>query len=547
MKNFSYLLVFFIGFQIALNGQTVIRFQPDIYAKNTKQSFSEEGKLEQIGKGFLGKLRVELPGKTLELDLKPSRLKQYDKLITSDGEIESKVEFYEDKNQEGSYFLAVIDKQFYSLSIIEKGNYFSLEKVKGAQFSYQRHEPDLNLSKFNVDEGLIKNNNQSEKKSKMSRTVSIGGCLDFPIGFVCDYAHYKANQDKYGKGVPEIEADNLINLAAAQESFGPYTFDGEIRFRTIGQVIFANKDSSPWDENINLSLLRVLGDMDNAWKQPESWKKQRLLIKVGITGIDYLGGIRAWGYGGSFKKEYQMGTVAMLGFLNKDQTRFILAHELGHVFGASHDIGIMDPYYNGSSGFSIKSKTETNATLKELDESNYLRSCPAMTLNWELANDSLVLKWHTNNDSIDDTFTLEYSADERKNWNKVYTLKSKNSFSYQFNIANKTLSNKPIYFRVIQQGNNQIISNYITIVVTEIEEELPNKTISIFPNPFDNNLTINNLLPNEIKIYSISGRLIKQLNQTEKKLLLDTSFWISGTYFIQIGGLTNQIFKVLKQ
>lgn len=547
MKIFSSLIVLFISLHFNLNGQTILRFQPDEHSKNAKNTFSKEGKIEQIGKEFSGKLRVELPEKTLELNLKISPIKNYNKLMTSDGEIESKVEFYEDKNRQGSYYVAIINKQFYSLSIIEKGNYFSLEKVKDAKFVYQKHEVDLNLPKPFMDDDLSKINTQSVHINKNARVVAVNGCLDFTIGFVCDYTHYKANQDKYGKGVSEIEADNLINLASVQESFGLYTFDGEVRFRTIGQVIYTNKDSSPWDENVNLSLLRVLGDIDNYWKQPESWNNRRLLIRVGITGVDYLVSKLIWGYGSNFKQEYRMGTVAMIGFLNKDQTRWILAHELGHAMGASHDDAIMYPYYNGSSSFSPKSKNEINAVLKELDGNNYLRSCPSIFLSWESANDSLALKWQTNYDSINDSFTLEYSSDERKTWNKLTVLKSKNSLSYQFNVVNKLLSNKPIYFRVIQQGNNQIVSNFITLVVTAIEENLPNKTIAIFPNPFNNHLKINTLQLSEIKIYDIYGRLIKQINQTDKQLLLDTSSWINGTYFIQIGNSPNEIFKILKQ
>ena len=75
MKHLFHLLLLIIGFPNFLNGQTVIRFQPDKIDRNVRNVFSKEGKIKQTGKEFLRHLRVELPDKILELNLKKSRLK----------------------------------------------------------------------------------------------------------------------------------------------------------------------------------------------------------------------------------------------------------------------------------------------------------------------------------------------------------------------------------------------------------------------------------------------------------------------------------------
>ncbi len=80
------------------------------------------------------------------------------------------------------------------------------------------------------------------------------------------------------------------------------------------------------------------------------------------------------------------------------------------------------------------------------------------------------------------------------------------------------------------------------------------QNISIFPNPFNTNLTIQ--LPNfqpkaiEINVFDITGRVITQeaLNSTNQKIVLNSETWSDGVYFIQMK-LSNSIIvkKAIKQ
>ncbi|MBK6641922.1 MAG: T9SS type A sorting domain-containing protein [Bacteroidetes bacterium] len=80
------------------------------------------------------------------------------------------------------------------------------------------------------------------------------------------------------------------------------------------------------------------------------------------------------------------------------------------------------------------------------------------------------------------------------------------------------------------------------------------QNISIFPNPFNTNLTIQ--LPYsqpkaiEIIVFDITGRVITQeaLNSTNQKIVLNSETWSDGVYFIQMK-LSNSIIvkKAIKQ
>lgn len=545
MKALSYFLILSMNFPIFLNGQTILRFHPNKTTKNAKGNFTSEGKAEQIGDKFSGNLRIELPDRILQLNLKQSSLKQYDRLFTSNGEIPSKVEFYEDKNQQESYFVAVIDKQFYSLSIIESEKYFTLEKHGDVQFIYQKNEIGNETNLAINDYYLPESNRATPPINQQLRRIMLNGCFEFPIGFICDYEHFKQKQ----KSVSEIEADNLIMLATSQEVWSKNSFEGEVKFKTIGQLIYTSPDQMPWSDDVSLPLSNIWNELLGSSKNIESWQKYNLLTKVGLTGNNYEKNT-IWGWGGGSPSISSMGAVVMKSFLNKNQLKWLFAHELGHVFGASHDGGnfVMNGTYESSSLFwSTSSKNSVNNTLNRLNSFNWLGACHILSLNWALSNDSLTFKWQTNIDALGDTFTLEFSNDNQQTWKVLSTVNSTGTFKYERNIQNLLRNGESNFFRVSQRGNNPTQSESIAVIITEIEGDLPNKTISIFPNPFDNYLKINVLSPNEVKIYDGLGRLVKQFNENEKQFFIDTSLWKTGVYFIQIGNNSNEVFKVFKQ
>lgn len=525
-------------------GQTLIRFVPNQFLRNKQNNLT--GKIEQLGSKFGEKVRIELPNKILNLNLTRSNIKQYNTIITSDGEIPSKVEIYQDCGQNEKYFVATLDNQFYNLYIIDNEHFSSLEKTNDLKATYIENEAiEQNISGKIIDEDINKTIGVSQKNIQNSL---VNGCIEIPIAFVCDYAHVQKNL--LDKSIAEIEADNLLKLAASQELFGYYSFDAKINFKVIGQILYDKPGQATWEEDdLEIPLGRLATSISNFFKKPAGWEKQKLLTYIAITGRDY-GDTNIWGVGASTLKEFEMGIAVVKGFFTGSKFLWILTHELGHIFGASHDdvnSSIMFPFFYGYGlNWSFKSKTEINKTLNDLNEKKWLRVCPQLQLSWDVEKDSLTLFCQTNYEDINDVFTLELSSDNSKTWQKIQEKKSKTSFKYQFRIPQKQEYITGLPLRIRQTGVNEIISNTINIVITATETKSTFTKPIVYIDNVDNKLVIKPLEPSFVEVFDINGRLMTQLELANQENLVDIKEWMRGVYFVKILSNPMIVYKVLK-
>lgn len=535
------ILLFLLLFEAALlaQGQTIVRFKPEV----STISLPEKGKIEQIGHDFTQMLRIELPHKTLRLNLTPSRLKQYQILYTSEGEQPSRAELFEAIDNNQKYYITTINRQFHGLLMLEDGHLVTLEKTKDSLFTFQKiisgEHSGISCAQNQV--------NHPAFSPARAHAPLLSGCFEFPIAFVCDYAHYHF----FGEKISEIEADNLLKLAAAQETWSPYAFNAEIVFKAIGQLIFTNNDTPPWSLDGTRALGTLWGELNNSWEKPKEWKKYKSLIVTGVTGINYgstPGELLTWGYGGTGQNEFSLGTILMKGFLGKPQSKWLFAHELGHVFGAGHDEEggyVMQSTYSGNS-WSPRSKSSINGTLDNLESKKLLKQCSTLILSYELSKDSLTFGWTTNYIAADDFFAVEYSQDEQKTWLGLGQIASTGSFSYKYRSVNKLPLGQVTYFRVRQQGMNLITSNVLTVSITGIAPESSIEDAVVYPNPFTNQLTVKNLTSRSISVYDQTGKLIQRVNISKPYFQIDTSSWASGIYFIQPEENDSKVYKIVK-
>ncbi|WP_435355820.1 T9SS type A sorting domain-containing protein [Emticicia sp. SJ17W-69] len=544
MKRRIIQFIFFYTIFPLVYGQTLIRFVPNQFLRNKQNNLI--GKIEQLGSKFGEKVRIELPNKILNLNLTRSNIKQYNTIITSDGEIPSKVEIYQDYGQNEKYFIATLDKQFYSLYIIDNEHFSSLEKTNDLQATYIENEAiEQNISGKIIDEDINKTKGIPQKNIRNSL---VNGCIEIPIAFVCDYAHVQKNL--LDKSIAEIEADNLLKLAASQELFGYYAFDAKINFKVIGQMLYDKPDQATWEEDdLEIPLGRLATSISNFLKKPAGWEKQKLLTYIAITGRDY-GDTNIWGVGASTLKEFEMGIAVVKGFFTGSKFLWILTHELGHVFGASHDdlnSSIMFPFFYGYGlNWSFKSKTEINKTLNDLNEKKWLRVCPELQLSWDVEKDSLTLFCQTNYEDINDVFTLELSSDNSKTWQKIQEKKSKTSFKYQFRIPQKQEYITGLPLRIRQSGVNEIISNTINIIITATETNSTFTKPTVYIDNIDNRLVIKPLEQSFVEVFDINGRLMTQLELANQENLIDIKEWMRGVYFVKILSNPMIVYKVLK-
>lgn len=526
--------------------QTIIRFVPEKTGKTAVNQPFEQGRIEQTGLDFVRRVRLELLGKTLQFVLKPSPIKRYDTVLTSEGSIPSTVDFFEASATNQKYYLATINKRFHGLLMVENGQFYSLEKTSDSLFSYQNITPDSAITRFC---GFTKPTDPKPVSVANRNARLANSCLEFPVGFVSDYAHYKLSGENLGK----IEADNLLRLAASQEIWAPYAFDANITFRAIGHIVYTDLTDPPWNTDSRLPLGRIWGDFHNTYEKPAVWKRYKSLIMVGLTGTNY--GTtdqdkNIWGYGGGARNEYRMGTICLKGYIGGNTMRWLFAHELGHVFGASHDTEgayvMSNSYPSVSSLWSLKSKDAINAALVNLEGRKLLNECPVMTLTYAIQKDSLELAWKTNYDSIDDSFVVDYSLNDQKTWSSFRQLKSTDSFSYTYTFANKLSLGQVTHFRIRQQGLNSLISNVITVGILGVDHLSTNAEVVVYPNPVSNQLTLNSPNPTGLTVYDLTGKPIHRVSVVKSQHTIDTSRWNSGLYLIQLDANPSKVYKVVK-
>ena len=80
---------------------------------------------------------------------------------------------------------------------------------------------------------------------------------------------------------------------------------------------------------------------------------------------------------------------------------------------------------------------------------------------------------------------------------------------------------------------------YTGLKDTQSSSSLPSPSLSAFPNPFTNRLTLS--LPTSGQVYSLTGQLIMQLDRGKHSL--DTSKWREGVYVVKAGNKTKRVVK----
>ena len=111
----------------------------------------------------------------------------------------------------------------------------------------------------------------------------------------------------------------------------------------------------------------------------------------------------------------------------------------------------------------------------------------------------------------------------------------------------------PGTYTVTLTATNCISSNTTTFVLTVgpngIDENLNALQISVFPNPFTDQFTINSsLFPAVVNVYNLLGEQVSSMKLETKMAKLKTGDLSAGVYFVKVSAKgVEQVVKVVKQ
>ena len=96
-------------------------------------------------------------------------------------------------------------------------------------------------------------------------------------------------------------------------------------------------------------------------------------------------------------------------------------------------------------------------------------------------------------------------------------------------------------------GNQRIVNNQIDIGAIECQyglsvDEAVADLFEVYPNPFDNQLVIMSEGALRIEVYNLVGQKIASA-EGHNEVVLNTSLWKSGVYFVKVNGSTHKIVK----
>jgi hypothetical protein len=89
------------------------------------------------------------------------------------------------------------------------------------------------------------------------------------------------------------------------------------------------------------------------------------------------------------------------------------------------------------------------------------------------------------------------------------------------------------------------ICKEVTIVITNISENLPGNYCKLYPNPVKDYFIVEGANEGEIKIYNLEGKLLQSTPKNHNKTIVDLVKLNKGVYYIKISTFEKMI-KLVK-
>ena len=279
-------------------------------------------------------------------------------------------------------------------------------------------------------------------------------------------------------------------------------------------------------------------DHMNEWLADNGHDIRHYDLVLGVYNTVY--NLPYWGY--CFSENNRLATIVMRLGLAEDVVVRLMAHEIGHAFGASHDpagTSLMSPMIDGGGSWSAKNKGEVNAFLALEKTNSYFGDCPTLVLEGLVNGMNVTLNWTATNE-IDVANYVLY-----EDGIPIDTVEAKgastNKLSYTYEHTTDSEGKKVYWLHQMSKWGNLLENENAVVNIGNVGEF----AFGGYPNPFLDTLRVMAVEPGtKIVVYNaLSQRVIEHV-AVEDSVTLYTSGWTPGVYIVTNAGRVHRVIRL---
>jgi Metallo-peptidase family M12/Secretion system C-terminal sorting domain len=345
--------------------------------------------------------------------------------------------------------------------------------------------------------------------------------------------------------VTDIGYKNPANVKAIQKRLADIFYMAAPLFENFDTSVKLNLkdilvpvDERPFPE---LGSTKTFGDMNafmQEWLNKTTTPMKNYDFVIGISQYDY--DPNYWGYSFGFRDG--LGSIVMKFLADDVTTMRLLAHELGHSFGASHDMtggSIMAPNLGGAS-WSTTTRAEINEFLTQPNTQMFMSTCPTLSFDVKASGNETTLTWQASFEANVSSYVIRYDGV------LVDTIEAKGpsndvvDYEYRYTVKDPLPGERVFSLDQLSKWNRLLEHRNGFVTFMEMEDS----NGGAYPNPFIDSLQVAPAAPGErVIIFNALQQVVIDITIETESMTFDTSGWATGLYFVRTASGTRKVIR----
>lgn len=324
--------------------------------------------------------------------------------------------------------------------------------------------------------------------------------------------------------VPQARARLLETFAKAQSSFTS-AFDVELKMFVRDIILPTHENPFP-DPNEEADDMFDVSSHLKVWLNDNGYDLGQYDLVIGAYQTAY--DLPYWGY--CFSENNMLATIVMRLSGGADLTVRLMAHEIGHAFGGTHDppgTSLMSPLIDGGGSWSAKNKAEINGFLGLEKTKSYFGKCPTFVLQGIANGTTVTLNWTVNYE----TDVVGYVMYENGDIIDTVDAKGPSTSPLSYTIEHTPGSDGEIVYWLHQISKwGTILENENAVVTIGNADDI---VFGAHPNPFSDTLRVMDVVPGtKVIVYNTLSQRVTEHLAANNIITLETLGWTPGLYFV---------------